>query len=357
MGTVVGAMADEWVVEIAGRSIGAGQPVYIIAELSANHGGDLERAVQIVREAAAAGADAIKLQTYTPGDLTLDRREPPFVVGDGTLWAGRTLHDLYAEAALPLEWHEPLFTAAAEAGIACFSTPFSAERVAFLDDLGAPAHKIASFELVDLQLIRAAATSGKPLIMSTGMATEAEIDDALAAAEGSAGVVLLRCVSAYPAPSDEMDLLTIPAMAERFGRPVGLSDHTRTDTAAIAAVALGACVLEKHVTLRRDDGGPDAAFSLEPAELARLVTSVREVEAALGGVRYGPSPSEEKSLAFRRSLFVVADIPAGAVLDETNVRAIRPGTGLPPRALPEVLGRRVREHTSAGTPLSEDLLA
>ena len=343
-------------VEIAGRAIGPGEPVYVIAELSANHGGDLERAVAIVRAAAEAGADAVKLQTYTPGDLTLDRAEPPFVVGEGTLWAGRSLYELYQEAALPLEWHEPLFAAAAESGIACFSSPFSAERVELLEGLGCPAYKIASFELVDLGLIRAAAATGKPLVLSTGMASADEIDEAVAATVGASGVVLLRCNSSYPAPSDEMDLRTIPDLVERYGVPVGLSDHTLTDTAAITAVALGASVLEKHVTLDRSDGGPDASFSLEPHELARLVTSVREAQAALGAVRYGPAPSEAKSLAFRRSLFVVVDLPAGAILDEGNVRAIRPAGGLAPRELPAVLGRQVRDATPAGTPLTLDLL-
>jgi len=346
-------------VEIAGRRVGPGEPVYVIAELSANHGQDLGRAVELVHVAADAGADAVKLQTYTPDTLTLDSDAPPFVVGDGTLWAGRTLHDLYQEAMTPWEWYEPLARAAAEAGIHLFSTPFDDTAVDFLEKFDPPAYKIASFELVDLSLIRYVAERGRPMIMSTGMATAEEIDEAVATARqgGAEQLVLLRCNSAYPAEPEEMDLRTIPAMAERWRVPIGLSDHTLSNTAAVAAVTLGATVLEKHMTLRRDDPGPDSAFSLEPRELTDLIAAVREAEAAVGHVRFGPSPREEPSRAFRRSLFVVADVKAGDELTPENVRSIRPAHGLAPKHLGEVLGRRAAVDIARGTPLDWSLLS
>lgn len=347
------------VVAIGDREIGPGRPVYVIAELSANHGHDLATARAIVDAAAAAGADAVKLQTYTADTMTIDSDAPPFRIGEGTLWAGRNLYELYEEATTPWAWHAELQAQAAELGLDLFSTPFDATAVDFLADLGTPAMKIASFELVDLELIRAAAATGQPLIISTGMATEAEIDEAVTTAvgAGAAGIVLLRCNSSYPAPVAEMDLRTIPAMAERWGVPVGFSDHTLGTTAATVAVSLGACVIEKHLTLRRADGGPDAAFSLEPEEFASMVAAVREAEASLGGVRFGPSEHERHSLAFRRSLFVVADVAAGERLTRENVRAIRPGDGLAPRHLDEVLGRAAGRAIERGTPLVWDLLA
>lgn len=341
---------------IAGRPVGTGQPTYVIAEISANHGGRFERAEELVRAAAAAGADAVKLQTYTADTMTLDSDAEPFKVADGTLWAGRTLYDLYAEAHTPWAWHRPLMNLATELGLALFSSPFDATAVAFLDELGVPAMKIASFELVDHELIHLAATTGRPLILSTGMATEDEIDEGVAVARdgGAAGVVLLRCNSAYPALPEEMDLRTIPDMANRWEAPVGFSDHTLGTAAAVAAVAMGACVLEKHLTISRAEPTADAAFSLEPDEFRRMVDDVRLAEAALGGVRYGPSDREGSSLPFRRSLFVVADVAAGEPFTDANVRVIRPGHGLAPRHLAEVLGRRAARPVTRGAPLSWD---
>jgi N-acetylneuraminate synthase len=351
-------MAGDPVVTIGERLIATGRPMWVIAEISANHNGDLGRALELIRAVAAAGADAVKFQTYTADAMTLDLDTGPFRIGPGTLWEGRGLHELYREAATPYEWHGDLFVEAEACGVAAFSTPFDAAAVDFLEQFDPVVHKIASFELVDLALIRHAAATGRVLIMSTGMASEIEVDEAVQAATdgGAGGIVLLRCNSAYPAPPEEMDLRTIPDMAERWGVPVGLSDHTLGATAAITAVALGACVLEKHVTLARSDGGPDAAFSLEPEELADLVTAVRDAEAALGTVRYGPAEREQASLAFRRSLFVVADVAAGELLTEDNVRAIRPGDGLAPRHLAEVLGRPAAHAIERGTPLDWDLV-
>ena len=345
-------------VEIAGREIGPGQPMWVIAEISANHNGSLDRARALIRAAAAAGSDAVKFQTYTADSMTLDLDSGPFRIGSGTIWEGRRLHELYQEAATPYEWHEALFAEAEACGLVPFSTPFDVGAVELLETFDPPVHKVASFELVDLALIRQVAATGRVVIMSTGMASASEIDEAVTTAQtaGAGGVVLLRCNSGYPAPSSEMDLRTIPDMAERWSVPVGLSDHTLGTTAAIAAVALGACVLEKHLTLARSDGGPDAEFSLEPHELAELVRSVREAESALGAVRYGPAEREAASLAFRRSLFVVADVAEGEELTADNVRAIRPGDGLAPRHLDEVLGRRATRALSRGTPLVWELV-
>lgn len=346
-------------VAIGDRVVGAGRAPFAIAELSANHGGSIDAAEAVIRLAAEAGAHAIKLQTYTADSMTLDLAEPPFVVGAGTLWEGRKLHDLYEEAHTPWAWHERLFQVAAEVGLPCFSTPFDRAAVDFLEPFDPPAHKIASFELLDHDLIAYAASTGRPLIISTGMATEAEIDEAVDAARsgGDGGLVLLRCNSAYPADPAEMDLAAIPAMADRWGVPIGLSDHSPTSTAAVVAVGLGACVFEKHLIAHRSDGGPDAAFSLEPAEFGELVRELDVAAAALGRVRFGPSPSEEASLAFRRTLYVVADVAAGDELTAENVRAIRPGGGLAPKHLPEVLGRRAATDLRRGTPLSLDVLA
>jgi len=345
-------------VTIGTRRVGAGEPMWVIAEISANHNGDLGRALELIQASAEAGADAVKFQTYTADSMTLDLDTGPFRIGPGTLWEGRGLHELYQEAATPYEWHDALFAQAEGCGLVPFSTPFDRDAVDLLEQYAPPVHKIASFELIDLALIGHAAATGRVLILSTGMATEAEIDDAVEAARqgGAGGIVLLRCNSAYPAPPAEMDLRTIPDMVRRWGVPVGLSDHTLGAAAAITGAALGACVLEKHVTLARSDGGPDAAFSLEPDELADLINAVHDAEAALGRVRYGPAERETASLAFRRSLFVVADVAAGEVLTEDNVRAIRPGDGLAPRHLDEVLGKRAARAIERGTPLAWDLV-
>jgi len=352
-------MAGDPVVTIGDRRVGRGEPMWVIAEISANHNGDLGRALELIRAAADAGADAVKFQTYTADSMTLDLDTGPFRIGPGTLWEGRGLHELYREAATPYEWHDDLFAEAERCGVVPFSTPFDGDAVDFLERYDPPVHKVASFELVDLALIRRVAATGKVVIMSTGMATADEVDEAVKAADdgGAGGIVLLRCNSAYPAPPAEMDLRTIPDMAERWGVPVGLSDHTLGSTAAITAVALGACVLEKHVTLARSDGGPDAAFSLEPDELRDLVTAVRDAEASLGGVRYGPAERETASLAFRRSLFVVEDVVEGELLTDANVRAIRPGDGLPPKHLPDVLGKKATKAIKRGTPLAWDLIS
>ncbi len=336
-----------------------GDRVWIVAELSGNHNGDKGRALELIRRAADAGADAVKFQTYTADSLTIDADTDLFRIGAGTPWEDRRLYQLYEEAATPYEWHDDLFAVARACGLVPFSTPFDPAAVDFLEQYDPLVHKVASFELVDLALIRAAAATGRTLVMSTGMATESEIDDAVAAARaaGAGGVVLLRCNSAYPAPVDQMDLRTIADMRGRWDVPVGLSDHTLGTTVAITSVALGACMIEKHVTLARSDGGPDASFSLEPGELSDLVRAVREAESALGGVRYGPTPGETASQVFRRSLFVVADVAAGEQFTEGNVRAIRPGHGLAPKHLPEVLGRTAGSAVRRGTPLSWDLLA
>ena len=345
--------------DLGGRVVGEGHAPYVIAEVSANHGGSLVTAERIVRLAAEAGADAVKLQTYTPDSMTLDLAEPPFVVGEGTLWAGRTLYDLYEEAQTPWEWHEPLFGLASSLGLACFSTPFDRSAVDFLEQFDPPAHKIASFELLDLELIRHAASTGRPLIISTGMATADEIDDAMQAASdgGAGGIVLLRCNSAYPANPAEMDLCTIPEMARRWHVPIGLSDHSPGSMAAVVAGGLGACVFEKHLIAARSDGGPDAAFSAEPAELAAMVADLRTAADVRGSVRFGPSTSEEASLAFRRSLYVVTDLAKGEVFTTDNVRAIRPAGGMAPKRLAEVLGKRAGDPIRRGTPLTNDLVS
>ena len=340
---------------IAGRSIGPSHSPYVIAELSGNHNGDIGRALALIDAAKAAGADAVKLQTYTADTITLDHDGPGFTI-EGGLWDGRRLHELYREASTPWEWHEKLFAHARSAGITCFSSPFDPTAIAFLEKLNAPAYKIASFEIVDTPLIRLAAKTGKPLIISTGMASPDEISDALNAAKESAGAVLLHCISAYPAPAEDANLARIPALAAKYGCVIGLSDHTLGIEVSIAAVALGACVIEKHITLQRADGGPDAAFSLEPDELAALVKGVRTAHAALGRADYGRAASEEGNVAFRRSLYAVKDIAAGETITEENVRSIRPGYGLAPKHLPEILGRKAKRGIPRGTPISRDLM-
>lgn len=341
---------------VGGRPVGPGHPALIVAEVSANHNQSLPRALAVIDAAADAGADAVKLQTFTADAMTLDVDRPEFRIGGGTAWDGDTLHRLYDEAATPWEWHEPLRARALERGLGFFSTPFDAAAVAFLDDLGVEVHKVASFEVTDTGLLHDVARSGKPVILSTGMATEDEVERAVGAlrAGGAAEIVLLACVSSYPAPAEEMNLRRIVTLRERFDVPTGLSDHTMDDVAAVASVALGACVIEKHLTLARADGGPDSGFSLEPAELASLVTAVRRAEAALGTGEIGPSPSDVASRAYRRSLFAVADIAQGEAFTPANVRAIRPGHGLPPHRLAEVLGRRAARALERGQPLADD---
>ena len=340
-------------IEINGRRIGPGEPAYIIAELSANHNQDFEQAAKLVEAAKAAGADAVKLQTYTADTLTIASDKEYFRVGGGTLWDGRTLHDLYAEAYTPWEWQPKLKAVADRLGLDLFSTPFDPTAVDFLEEMGVPAHKVASFEIVDLPLVERIARTGKPVVMSTGMATLGEIDEAVRAARraGASQLALLKCTSAYPAPPESMNLRSIPHLSEAFGVPAGLSDHTLGVAVPVAAVALGACLIEKHFTLSRATPGPDSAFSLEPDEFRAMVEAVRTAEKALGGVRYGVGPEEEKSRVFRRSLFAVKDVKAGEVFTEENVRSIRPGHGLAPKHLPEVLGRRAAEDIGRGTPL------
>jgi len=344
---------------IAGRRIGTEFPVYLIAEVSANHNQDFKAAEDIVRAAKQAGADAVKLQTYTPDTMTIASDREEFRVSGGTLWDGRTLHDLYAEACTPWEWQPRLKKLAEELGMDCFSSAFDATAVDFLEQMDVPAHKVASFELVDIPLIQKMARTGKPLIMSTGMATVEEIEEALqtARAAGASQIALLKCTSAYPAPAEEMNLRTILEMAERFGVPVGLSDHTMGIAVPVAAVALGACIIEKHLTLSRSVPGPDSAFSLEPQEFKAMVDAVRTAEKALGQVHFGLSGKEEASRAFRRSLFVVEDLTKGEAFTAANTRSIRPGYGLHPRYLSEVLGKRAAREIKRGTPLSWELVA
>jgi len=343
---------------IAGRAIGSDHPPYVICELSGNHNGSLERALTMIDAAADTGCDAIKLQTYTADTLTLASDGPGFRIEEGP-WAGRTLHDLYAEAYTPYEWHAALFERAAKRGATIFSTPFDATAVDLLESLGAPAYKIASFEAVDLPLIARVAACGKPMIISTGLASLAEMGEALETAQkgGAAGVALLHCISAYPAPIDEANVRTVPDLARRFGVVTGLSDHTPGTAAAVAAVALGAAIIEKHFTLARADGGPDAAFSLEPAEFTALVRDCKAAWSALGAATYDELGSERAAAGHRRSLYVSADVKAGAAITPANVRSVRPGFGLAPKHLPDVLGRRAARDLKFGEPLSWDMLA
>ncbi len=344
---------------INGRQIGAGFPVYVVAELSANHNQDFEQAVRLVRAAKEAGADAIKLQTYTPETLTIRSDQEWFRISGGTLWDGRTLYDLYQQACMPWDWQPKLKVIANELGLDLFSSAFDASAVDFLESMGVPLHKIASFELVDIPLIQKMARTGKPLFLSTGMATLPEIEEAVNAARAAHAtqVALLKCTSAYPSPPEEMHLRAIPHLAGIFRVPVGLSDHTLGASIPVAAVALGACIVEKHFTLSRSIPGPDSAFSLEPQEFKTMVDAIRTAERALGQVRYGPGEQEEKSRRFRRSLFVVEDIKAGELFTSRNVRSIRPSNGLHPRHLPEVLGCRATRDLRRGTPLTWDMVS
>jgi N-acetylneuraminate synthase len=345
--------------EIGQHKIGPGERVYVIAELSANHHQDYEEAVRLIRAVKATGADAVKLQTYTPDTITLRSDREPFWIRGGTLWDGRTLHDLYGEAYTPWEWQPKLKVVAEELGLDLFSSPFDPSAVDFLERMNVPAYKLASLELVDIPLIQRMARTGKPLIISTGMATIDEIDEALNAARqaGSGQIALLKCTSAYPASPDAMHLRTIPKLARRFEVPVGLSDHTMGIAVPVAAVALGACIVEKHITLSRSVEGPDSAFSLEPQEFKAMVEAVRVTERALGEVHFGVSPQEEASRVFRRSLFVVENVKRDDVFNAENVRSIRPGHGLHTRYLPEILGKRAACDIERGTPLSWNLVA
>ena len=346
-------------IEIEGRLIGPGAPVYVIAEMSANHGQDLAAAERIVRAAAEAGADAVKLQTYTPDTITIDSDAPDFRAGHGSLWEGTTLYRLYESAYTPWEWQSHLKRVADDVGIHCFSSPFDATAVDFLVSIGVPAFKIASFELVDIPLIRHVARTGRPLIMSTGMATEAEVDEAVATARaaGAEQIALLKASSAYPAPPASMNLRAIPMMAHRYGIPIGLSDHTVGPTAAIAAVALGACIVEKHITTSHDAPTADEAFSLDPTEFSQFVAAIRFAEQTLGDPVIAPTADEAESRRFRRSLYVVESVEAGEPFTERNVRSIRPAGGLHTRELDRVLGRRALHSIGRGTPLSWDLVA
>jgi pseudaminic acid synthase len=345
--------------KIGHRGVGREHRPYVIAEMSGNHNQSLDRALAIVDAAADAGADAIKLQTYTAETMTLDSTAPGFVIDDPkSLWAGRQLYQLYEEAHTPWDWHEAIFERATARGLHAFSTPFDETAVDFLETLDVPAYKIASFECTDLPLIRKVAATGKPMIISTGMATLAEIDETVrtARAAGAKHIVLLKCTSTYPATPENTNLATIPVLRQAFGCEVGLSDHTMGCGAAIAAVALGAVVVEKHFTLARADGGVDSTFSLEPAELALLRTETERAWQAMGGVVFGGTAAEKKSLAFRRSLYVVKDMQPGEAFTADNVRAIRPGMGMAPKYMETVLGMRAVKTIARGTPLDWALL-
>lgn len=333
------------------------KPTYIIAELSANHGQFLERAKEQIIAAKQAGADAVKVQTYTADTMTIDCDKKYFKIGRGSPWAGCTMYTLYKAAAIPWEWHQILQEYANDAELDFFSTPFDITAVNFLENLQVPYYKIASFEITDLKLIQKVAETGKPIFLSTGMATIEEIMDAVLTIQdvGKNKITLLKCTSAYPAPYDEMNLNTIPHMMNRFNLPVGLSDHSLSTTIPSAAVALGATVIEKHLTISRFDRSPDSTFSLEPDEFKRMVTGIRETEAALGKVLYSPTKHEQPSMKFRRSLFVVKDIKKGELLTEENIRCIRPGYGIAPRYLPIVYGKTAKNDIKRGTPLEFDL--
>jgi pseudaminic acid synthase len=335
-----------------------GKPVYVIAELSANHGGSKARALEVIHAAHESGADAVKFQHYTAETITVRSDHPDFRVSGGTLWDGRQLADLYAEAMTPWEWTGDLVAEANKLGIDWLSSPFDNTAVDFLEQFNIATYKIASFELVDLPLIRYVASKGKPMIMSTGMSTLNEIDAAVKEAQGAGApqVSVLRCNSTYPAKSSEMDLAAIPVMISQWGIPVGLSDHTMTSVTAISAVALGATIIEKHITMRRSDGGPDGAFSLEPAEFAAMIRDIREASSALGTARFGPSPSEVNSLKFRRSLRAVNAVKAGEVITEHNVRSVRPAGGLPPDDFSRIAGMKATRDIAVGEPITNDLV-
>jgi N-acetylneuraminate synthase len=347
-------------IRIADKLVGRAHVPFVIAEMSGNHNHSLERALAIVEAAARTGAHALKIQTYTPDTMTLDLDEREFHIGDReSPWTGTSLYRLYGAAHTPWEWHQPIFDRAHELGIIPFSTPFDDTAVDFLERLGVPCYKIASFENTDLPLIRRVAGTGKPVIISTGMATAAELDEAVRAAReaGCEDLILLKCTSTYPATPDNSNLATIPHVREMFDCEVGLSDHTLGVGVSVASVALGATVIEKHFTLSRTDGGVDSTFSMEPAEMAALVLETGRAWQALGGVSYGPIEAEKKSLVFRRSLYVCEDLETGDVLTPKNLRAIRPGLGLPPKYVDQLLGKRVVRPVKRGTPARWDLIS
>jgi len=343
--------------KIGNRQIGDGAPVYIIAELSANHNGSYDKAVEIFRAAANAGADAVKLQTYTADTITLDCDNEYFTIGKGSVWEGRSLYKLYQEAYTPWEWQPELKKEAEKLGMVCFSSPFDNSAVDFLEKMEVAAYKIASFELVDIPLIKYTASKMKPMIISTGMASADEIQEAVDAvfSTGNCELALLKCTSAYPADPEDMNLRTIPDIAEKFGVIAGLSDHTLANDTVVAAVALGAKIIEKHITLSRDDAGPDAGFSMEPAEFAKMVESVRMTEKALGKVSYQITDKEKASRVFRRSLFAVKNIKAGEYISLENVRSIRPGNGLSPKYFEQILGKKAKSDIEKGSPLSKEM--
>jgi pseudaminic acid synthase len=344
--------------KIGERLVGPGQPAYVVAEISANHNQNFEQAVRLLHASKIAGADAVKLQTYTADTITIRSDREYFRIGGGTLWDGRILHDLYAEASTPWEWQPRLKDVADDLGLDLFSSPFDSTAVDFLEGMGVPAYKLASCELVDIALIQKMAKTLRPLIISTGMATVEEIEEAVRAARDAGGtqIALLKCTAAYPALPGEMNLRTIPQMAERFQVPVGLSDHSMGIEVPVAAVALGACIIEKHITMSRSLEGPDSAFSLEPQEFEAMVKAVRLAERALGEVHFGASAREQSTRLLRRSLFIVEDVKRGQTLTSENVRSIRPGHGLHTRHLPEVIGKRAASDIARGTPLTWDLI-
>lgn len=344
-------------ISIAGRRIGRGHSPYIIAEMSANHNGNLQTAFRLIEAAKEAGAAAVKMQTYRPDTITLKSDLPDFQITEG-LWAGKTLYDLYEEAQTPWEWHKPLFEHAHKLGITIFSSPFDSTAVDLLEELGAPAYKIASFEAVDLPLIKYVASTGKPMIISTGMADAEEIQEAITAARegGCKQLAILHCVSGYPAPPSDYNLYTIPDMIERFGLVTGLSDHTLDNTTAITSIGLGASIIEKHFTLDRNGGGPDDSFSLEPNEMADLCRAANIAWSALGNVDYGRKSSEKGNTQFRRSLYFVKNLEAGEVITEDAVRSVRPGYGLPPKSLESIIGKRLKKPAKFASPVSDDLV-
>jgi len=338
---------------IDGKSIGQDYPPYVVAEISANHDGSIEKAKRLIELAKLSGASAVKMQTYTADTITLNSQKPDFLITEG-LWKGRTLHELYQEAQTPWAWHKPLFEHARQLGITLFSSPFDTTAIDLLEDLNAPAYKIASFELIDLPLIQYAASTGKPLIMSTGMADAEEIQEAVDAARqaGCRQLALLHCVSGYPAPAQDYNLRTLSDMQQRFGVPIGLSDHTLDNTTAIASVALGACIVEKHFTLDRHAGGPDDSFSLEPEELSALCRGAKTAWEALGRIDYGRKSSEQGNAQFRRSLYFTRAMAAGEQVGPEDIRSVRPGFGLPPKWLPKLLGQRLSRTADAHEPVS-----
>ncbi len=344
--------------KIDGRQIGENEPAYIVAEMSGNHNGDMNRALSIVEVAAKVGADAIKLQIYTADTITLDCDNEYFQTQKGSLWEGRTLHDLYKEAYTPWEWHEPLMKRAKELGLTCFSTPFDFTAVDFLEELHVPAYKIASYEIQDIPLIRKVAATGKPIIMSTGIATLEDIYTAIEACkkEGNNQIALLKCTSAYPSPYEEMNLNVIPNMKQTFGCVCGLSDHTLGTEVAVASVAIGAQIVEKHMTLRRADGGVDAAFSMEPEEFGDMVRQIRNIEAAKGRVTYDLTEKQIEGRKFGRSLFVAENIQAGEMFTPENIRSVRPANGLATKYYADVIGRKAAGDLKKGTPLSWEMI-